>query len=485
MGFQKIIKENKWIIVILLIALLVRVLFIFVMPVKFWDETVYANLGRDLSHNFFNYSFSHGWSDFIPSHGELFYAWPNAGFRAPLLPYLISFFYLFGIGFFLDFLIPIIGVLSVFLIYILGKKLFNENVALLSAAFLAFIPLHVFYSGRLLTEILATFFILLTFLSFWKGYEEGQVKYKILFGLALAISILARYTSLWIIPVFLFYFLMRDKSLKFLKDKYLWYSISVFFLALLPWFIYGFLTYENIFGAFIHGFKASTYWRGAISWTFYLSNWLSMFSILGIIFIASLFYIFYKKEYIKKQIYLPLLWFFLFLIFAIYMPYKEDRFLIPLIPPMMILCAYFFDRWKIKFKRVIYALVFITLLFSLVLNFYITATVYYNTNTACFEKIGAELNKLPGDFLIISENPSLFRYVSGHENAYYPDTLNEETSREIVNSAGKPVYFVFTKFNSGFETEKWQNLKKIMEKDYSLVYECSDDKEVNWIYSIH
>jgi len=63
--------------------------------------------------------------------------------------------------------------------------------------------------------------------------------------------------------------------------------------------------------------------------------------------------------------------------------------------------------------------------------------------------------------------------------------LNEETSREIVNSAGKPVYFVFTKFNSGFETEKWQNLKKIMEKDYSLVYECSDDKEVNWIYSIH
>ena len=35
------------------------------------------------------------------------------------------------------------------------------------------------------------------------------------------------------------YFLIRRKSLKFIFDKYLWSAIGVFFVTLIPWFIYG------------------------------------------------------------------------------------------------------------------------------------------------------------------------------------------------------------------------------------------------------
>jgi len=83
MDFQQIIKRNNIIIAIFIIALIIRILFVFSMPVKLWDETVYANLGYDLSKNISDYSFSNGWSDFIPSGSDLIYAWPKAGFRAP------------------------------------------------------------------------------------------------------------------------------------------------------------------------------------------------------------------------------------------------------------------------------------------------------------------------------------------------------------------------------------------------------------------
>ena len=229
MDFQQIIKKYKWLIAIFVIALLVRIIFVFSMPVKLWDETIYLNLGADLSKNLLDYSFSNGWSDFISSEGDDFYGYPKAGFRAPLLPYLISIFYILKLGFLANFLIPLIGSLSVILVYNLGKEMFNKRVGLVSSLFFTFIPLHVFYSGRVLTDVLFTFFVLLTFISFWKGYEEDNKKYKVLFGIFLALTLLSRYTTLWIMPIFLLYFLVRDKSIRFLKDKYLVFSILAFF----------------------------------------------------------------------------------------------------------------------------------------------------------------------------------------------------------------------------------------------------------------
>jgi 4-amino-4-deoxy-L-arabinose transferase-like glycosyltransferase len=296
-------KETKILIALFVIAFIIRGVFVFSTPIKIWDETVYANLGYDLSKNLLDYSVANnGWSDYIPSGGDNFYAWPKMGFRAPLLPYLLMPLYLFHLDFLIIFFIAIIGALSVCLVYLLGKKLFNKKVAVYSAILFLLIPLHVVYSAKILTDVMFTFFVLLTFFSFWKGYEEENKKHKILFGVFLALTLLSRYTALWIIPIFLIYFLVRDKSLKFAKDKYLWYSVLVFFITLIPWLIYGIFEYNNPLGAFIHGFKASGYWGGLQSWTFFFQYWWQMFSIIGFVFVIALIYILYKKEFFKKEI---------------------------------------------------------------------------------------------------------------------------------------------------------------------------------------
>jgi len=205
--------------------------------------------------------------------------------------------------------------------------MFNKKVAFYSAILFSLIPLHIIYSAKILTGVLFTFFVLLTFISFWKGYEEKNKKHKILFGIFLALALLSRYTALWIMPIFFLYFLAKDKSLKFIKDKYLGYSILAFFGTLIPWFIYGIFEYNNPIGQFIHGAKASAYWGGFQSWNFFFIHWWNMFSIIGIIFIVALIYILCKKEFIKKEIYLLLIWFAFFLGMAIYMPHKEKRFI--------------------------------------------------------------------------------------------------------------------------------------------------------------
>ncbi|MFH1376893.1 MAG: glycosyltransferase family 39 protein [Candidatus Woesearchaeota archaeon] len=472
------IKKNRIIICIFAIALVIRVFFVFVMPVKLWDETVYTNLGYDLSKNFFQYSFTHGWIDFMPGNQLNL----SAGFRAPLLPYLISGFYFLKLNFLINFIMPIVGAFSVVLVYLLGKELFNKKIGLISSSFFALIPLHAFYSGRILTGVLFTFLVLLTFLSFWKGYEKENKKHKVLFGVFLALALLSRYTALWIIPVFILYFLARDKSFKFLKDRYLWYSILAFFLALIPWFIYGVFEYNNPIGAFIHGAMASSYWGGIQSWHFFFDHWLQMFSIIGFIFVIGLIYILYKKDFLKKEFYLLLIWFAFFLGMAIYMPHKEDRFILAIVPTIALISGYFVDKVK-KYKKLIIFVILLILLISSGIYFFVEYGIYHNTNTKCFEEVATELQSINGDFMIVSENPPLFRYYVKKESAYYPDNLNEETIKELLNSTDKTIYFIFTKFNSGFETEKWQNLKSIMEENYKLEFECSEYPEVNWIYS--
>lgn len=472
---------KKLLFALFIFSFLVRFIFTFATPIKIWDETVYLNLGTDLSHNLLEYSFSHGWSDFIPTGQNNLYGYPNAGFRAPLLPYIIAFLNIFQLSFLINFLMPFIGALSVVLIYILGKELFNKKIGFIAAVLFAFIPLHVEYSSKVLTDVLLTFFVLLSFVSFWKGFEKGDNKYKILFGIFLALSLLSRYTALWIFPVFLLYVAVRGKLFQFLLNKYLWFSITAFFIILLPWLIYGFFTYNNPLGPFIHGSIASTYWGGNQAWYHFFVYWWQMFSVIGFVLVISLFFLIYKKEILKKEVYLLLIWFILFLGLAIYQPHKEERFLLPISPAIVLISAYTLEKFK-KYTNRLVLLCLGCLLVSISINAYKLYTDNHNVNTSCYQQIGAKLQEVQGEFLVVSENSSLFRSFAEQESMYYPAKINEDTIKKLANATDKKILFVFTKYNSGFETEKWKSLNPIMKGNYDLIFECLQNKEVNWIY---
>lgn len=479
-------KEIKILIILFLIAFLIRGIFVFATPVKIWDETVYANLGYNLAHNPLDYSVAHnGWSDFIPSGGDNFYAWPKMGFRAPLLSYLLMPLYLFHLDFLVIFFIAMVGALSVCLVYILGKKLFNEKVALYSAILFLLIPLHIIYSAKILTGVLFTFFVLLTFLSFWKGYEEENKKHKVLFGVFLALALLSRYTALWIMPIFLIYFLVKDKSLKFLKDKYLWYSILAFFGILIPWLIYGIFEYNNPIGAFIHGAKASAYWGGLQSLTFFFEYWWQMFSIIGFVFTIALIYILYKKDFFKKEIYLLLIWFAFFLGMAIYMPHKEDRFILAIVPTIALISGYFIDKIK-KYKKIILLGIIIISLFSISYQFYTNYNNSYTSTNKCFlESTNFLKNNAGKNSVIITDESSVIYYYTKLETHFYPNPWDYDTLKNWVKKdySSNQVYVLFGDYIIKPDGES-ERIKGDLESNSEKVFECSKDRGYSVVYKI-
>jgi len=476
-------RETKIILALFFIAFVIRVIFAFHNPLLIWDETVYANLGYDLSKNPLHYSLEGaGWSDFIPSKGEI-YAWPNIGFRAPLLPYTLAIFYSLNLEFLIRFFMPLIGALSVVLIYFLGRKLFNKEVALYSSIFLMLLPLHTLQSGMVLTDVYTTFFLLLTFICFWKGFEEKNNKFKVLFGVFFALSLLSRYTALWFIPVFFLYFLIRDKSIKFLKDKYLWYSILVFFIILIPLFIYSQITYGNVLGAFIHGGIASFYWGGSQKLLFFFEYHWKMFSILGIGFLLSLFIIFKKKAFARKEVYLLLLWGIVFLIFASIMPHKEERFILPFVPAMCLLCGFALSLLK-RYKKQILVVLILILIIANGIQFYDYAHKFYNGTTKCFGEANNYINSLSGDFLIIADESSINYYYTHQSARFYPNPWSMDALTRSVESTNNQnnTYIFFTDYDMPLYDEEHIQIRNDLENNFEKVFECDKDWGLSSIY---
>lgn len=454
-------SEYKLLAGVIILAFIIRVIFVFSSSIIWWDESIYSNLGFHLSQHPFDYSFAHtAWSDFIPSKNSV-YSWPAAGFRAPFFSYFLSIFYFFKLDFFIKFLMPIIGSICVFLVFILGNILFNKRVGLIASIFAALLPIGVFYSSKILTDIFSSMFLLISFICFWKGFEENSNKYKIFFGFFLAISLLSRYTILWILPVFLIYLTVRDRGFIFLKDKFTLYSIICFFATLTPIFIYSYLQYGNFLGAFIHGYLASYYWGGNKNWSFYFLNWFSIFSLIGIIFIFSLFYIFYKRYFTKKNFYFLLISIAVFLIIASLAFQKEDRILIPISGFISIISAFIlnFKNYK-KFLL----LIMIGLVLFISYNFYYNYN-FKNESDLCFLKGVNFLKEKQNSIIITDESPVVYYYTKKASYFFFSNISN------FTNST----YILYSDYDNELRNEDALKLKEYLDRRFLKVFECSNN----------
>ncbi|MDI6785206.1 MAG: glycosyltransferase family 39 protein [bacterium] len=117
----------------------------------------------------------------------------------------------------------IFGVLSIILLFIIAKDIFNENIALFSALFLTISSYHTMYSREGLAEVDSIFFFLLSFYFYIKSYKINS-KNKLLFlaisGLFTGIAYTCNY-RLFVIPLFLWIYeicyFISNKSI-FTKD---------------------------------------------------------------------------------------------------------------------------------------------------------------------------------------------------------------------------------------------------------------------------
>lgn len=228
------IKDNydKFFLIILIFAFVIRLyLFFKTMDQPFWwDEADYLSTGKRLGLGL--------------DIRDIWYY--RRGFLFPLISAL---FFRLGLGEIgIRFLIVLFSGGIIAVSYFIITKMFNKKIALLTSIGLSASWILLFFTGRILTDIPAAFFILLSLFLFWKGYvlKEGN-KFLYLFGLFFALAVLTRMQSLMLAPPFLIYIFFKER-LKIFKNKKLWITLGIFLLLLLPYFIIYSMHYGNPLG---------------------------------------------------------------------------------------------------------------------------------------------------------------------------------------------------------------------------------------------
>lgn len=135
----------------------------------------------------------------------------------------------------------IIGVITVYGIYLLGKELFNRNVGLFAAAALAVSAWHIQFSRNGFRAIMAPLALVFLFYFFIRAYKNGKMKDYIATGIAFALGFYT-YLSFRMAPLvliaLLIYILVADK--KFIKknSKNIIYLAVAFMIVMIPMIIH-------------------------------------------------------------------------------------------------------------------------------------------------------------------------------------------------------------------------------------------------------
>ena len=328
------IKKYANLIILLLAALLSRIIFIDKYKVIIWDAAVYLMNAKWFA-------------------GEQVF-WEVL--RAPLFPFMLSFFVRIGIESFLFFKIVsiLISVVSIMVAYFVAREFFGEKAGLLSGFILICVPLHLLWSVAIYTEILSSIFILAALFFTWKGLKNEKMLYVAAFICGLAT--LTRYPVGVIFPAILLFLLLQKK----LNVKKFAFMFLVFMLTVSPWLIYNQVNFADP----LHSVKEGIRWQGPVPepvyyYIFELPPALS-FSVLVIAFgfIVSI------KNYKQPKFQLLLLFLIVFFIAMSALSHKEIRYFLPAIPVLVVFASYFAEKisWKKWFlpMAILLILTFIT-----------------------------------------------------------------------------------------------------------------------------
>lgn len=117
------------------------------------------------------------------------------------------------------------SVIGIYMTYLVGKELFDKRIALASSFILTVSYLNIFYTARILIDILMMSLWLLAIFFFWKGYVKNGPRYY-LWLMAIAIGLGASLKMPFVLiaaPLVVYVFLNEGFSM--FKNKKLWLSV--------------------------------------------------------------------------------------------------------------------------------------------------------------------------------------------------------------------------------------------------------------------
>ncbi len=382
------------------------------------------------------------------------------------------------------FLVLLMSTATVFLSYFITAKMFNKKLAILVSIGMLFSWIPLFLTGRILTDIPATFFLLLALLFFWKGYvlKEGN-KFLYFFGVFFALSLLIRFQYAMFAFPFLVFILLREKT-KVVRNKHLWITLGLFILVLVPFFVMYWSHYGNIFTDILgHYFgvqgvsETGAYTQRTASTLFsYFKELPSMLSkSIFFLFIVGVFIFFqdlllgldkiFKNEEIQKKFFI-FLWIIVpFLVLGYITQLVEHRYILATLPFLFLIASVSLTKigdmisrnsQKVS-KKTIFIFSVIVLVLLMIISFGANApSNYSSSNTMIDSKLTSYIevqqagewmkaNSEPADIIISESRPQITYY--SERTTYGLGQLGpNETAFQENLSRIKPKYLMLSSF---------------------------------------
>jgi 4-amino-4-deoxy-L-arabinose transferase-like glycosyltransferase len=266
------------------------------------------------------------------------------------------------------------GLITIFLTFFFGERLFHSRVGFLSGLILATCLCFPQLSRWMMLDSLMTLLFLLTLFCFYLGYEkdEGRRRYYLLAGLFMGLGVLTKgplaYLSL---PIFLIFAFFQKELKKFwCYDLFLGFlvSLTVVLIWLIPACLMGGEDYTKLilFEQTVGRLSGNVSHSHSEPFFFYFIRFPIEF-IPWIFFLPTAFVLALQKdEAIKKKGLLFLsVWFLLIFILLSFSKGKKDNYLLPLYPAAAMIVGWYWDSVIIsrgKDKKVIVGLFLLTLL---------------------------------------------------------------------------------------------------------------------------
>lgn len=119
-------------------------------------------------------------------------------------------FLLFGINAYSSLIVSVFfGALTILLVYLIARRIYNENTALLAALILAVSSMHIMYSRCGLPQSASIFFLFLGFYFYVVFLGNKKYVYSVLCALSIGFAFTVHYNLLLCLPLFLFFEILR------------------------------------------------------------------------------------------------------------------------------------------------------------------------------------------------------------------------------------------------------------------------------------
>jgi 4-amino-4-deoxy-L-arabinose transferase-like glycosyltransferase len=315
---------------ILLISLISRIDLFLKDFSLWWDEAVYLAMADAFMGKFYYFE----------------------SFRPLLFPWMLSLIgRVFGTGIEVGKMASLIfSLASPILIYLLARKVIEEEAAIYSALFLAINYYSIFYSTKALTESLAVLLISISILTFYLGVKQGKTRYFLISSLFVVLSSLTRHTSWYLVVALPLFLLLEDRKLA-IRGGIIFFSS--FWILISPLLLSNFLQFGNPFWPQIATAGMSTQEPPY----FYLFNLPEFLGMAGMLVFLSLFLS--KDGFVRFNLFLTLS---AILLLSLVM-HKETRFLMIALPSIVLLEGVTLKSFVKKRKEVLILAFFIASLF--------------------------------------------------------------------------------------------------------------------------